>query len=139
MQATPLKVLALPKYPLEGASSRYCVHQFIPWLERSGLQCTVIPFMDTKLYRLSQRSGQTWQKIWRSLACSLRRLQLLLLARRYDVIFIQRELIPAVPPVLEWLLAKLGTPLVFIYDDKPPRVTKTVDRRYRINAFKAWQ
>jgi glycosyltransferase involved in cell wall biosynthesis len=117
MRATPLKVLALPKYPLEGASSRYCVHQFIPWLERSGLQCTVIPFMDTKLYRLSQRSGQTWQKIWRSLACSLRRLQLPLLARRYDVIFIQRELIPAVPPVLEWVLAKLGTPLVFIYDD----------------------
>jgi glycosyltransferase involved in cell wall biosynthesis len=117
MQATPLKVLALPKYPLDGASSRYCVHQFIPWLERSGLHCSVMPFMDDELYRLSQGGGNHWQKLWRALSATLRRLRLPFIAHRYDVIFIQRELIPALPPVLEWLLAKLGTPLVFIYDD----------------------
>ena len=117
MQATPLKVLALPKYPMDGASSRYCVHQFIPWLERAGMQCSVMPFMNTELYQLSQRSGNPWQKLGRAVGAILRRLRLPFIAHRYDVIFIQRELIPAVPPVLEWVLAKLGTPLVFIYDD----------------------
>ena len=46
------KILFLPKYDKQGASSRYRLFQYIPYLEKKGLQITVRPlFSDTYLKR----------------------------------------------------------------------------------------
>lgn len=114
---SPLKVLFLTRYPIEGASSRYRVFQYLPHLAALGLQCSVQSFMDARMYRLSQLHGRTGAKMLSTLRATLARLGVLWQWRRYDVIYLQRELLPFGPPVVERWLVRRGAVLVFDYDD----------------------
>lgn len=112
-----IRILFLTRYPAEGASSRYRVFQYLPYLEARGLQCTVQSFMDAKMYRLNLRPGRTLTKIAATLRATVRRLTVLWRWRDYDIIYMQRELLPFGPPLLErWLRAR-GAVLLFDYDD----------------------
>jgi glycosyltransferase involved in cell wall biosynthesis len=113
----PLKVLFLTRYPLEGASSRYRVHQYLPALEALGVQCTVQCFMDEPMYRLSFSPGRTLTKAGMTLRATLRRLRTLLGWRGYDLIYMQRELLPFGPPWVERWLHRRGAVMLFDYDD----------------------
>lgn len=113
----PLRVLFLTRYPVEGASSRYRVFQYVPHLEKLGVQCTVQSFMDTAMYRMTLQSGHTLKKIWATARAVLARLKTLSNWRSYDVIYMQRELFPFGPPLLERSLKKRGAVIFFDYDD----------------------
>ncbi len=112
-----LSVLFLTRYPEEGASSRYRVFQYIPHLEKGGIACTVQSFMDSEMYRLSLSEGGTPRKIMLTLKAVYRRLRMLARFRQFDVIYMQRELLPFGPPLLERFLKRMGVPLAFDYDD----------------------
>ncbi len=112
-----LRVLFLTRYPIEGASSRYRVFQYIPHLEEMGVDCTVQSFMDARMYRLSLSSGSTVKKFILTIIATLKRLRLLASFRQFDVIYMQRELLPFGPPLLERCLKLLGARLAFDYDD----------------------
>jgi len=113
-----VKVLFLATYPEEGASSRLRITQFFPYLERHGVACTFRPLFDTAFYRRFYQPGATVGKALRLAALTLRRLVDVLGARRYDVVFVQREAHIIGPPVFEWLLARLvRRPLVYDFDD----------------------
>jgi len=116
-QHRSLKVLFLTRYPLEGASSRYRVHQYLPALEALGVQCTVQSFMDDEMYRLSFSPGRTVTKAVMTLRATTRRLRALLGWRRYDLVYLQRELFPFGPPVVERWLRHRGAVMLFDYDD----------------------
>ncbi|MHA7887791.1 glycosyltransferase family 4 protein [Roseicyclus sp.] len=111
------RVLFLTRYPVEGASSRYRVFQYLPHLERHGVQAEVQSFMDTPMYRLSLSSGRTGAKIAATLRATLRRLRALGRWRRYDALYLQRELLPFGGPVVERWLKHRGAVLFFDYDD----------------------
>ena len=113
----PLKVLFLTRYPVEGASSRYRVHQYVPQLEALGVRCTVQSFMDEAMYRLSFTPGRTARKAWMTLQATVRRWRALLRWREYDLIYMQRELFPFGPPWAERWLRRRGAALLFDYDD----------------------
>lgn len=113
----PLRVLFLTRYPVEGASSRYRVFQYVPHLEKLGVQCTVQSFMDTAMYRMTLQSGHTLKKVWATARAVLARLKALSKWRSYDVIYMQRELFPFGPPVLERFLKKQRAVIFFDYDD----------------------
>jgi glycosyltransferase involved in cell wall biosynthesis len=110
-------VLFLTRYPVEGASSRYRVHQYVPFLEQQGISCTVQSFMDASMYRLSLSPGRTWRKLLATGLAVLRRMSALRRWKRYDVIYMQRELLPFGPPVLERWLKRSGAVLFFDLDD----------------------
>lgn len=112
-----LKVLFLTRYPVEGASSRYRVYQYIDHLEQLGVECTVQSFMDKTLYQLSMQKGRTLQKLWMTLKAFLARFLVILKWKDYDVIYMQRELFPFGPPVVERMLKKRGATIFFDYDD----------------------
>lgn len=112
-----MKVLFLTRYPVSGASSRYRVFQYVPHLEAMGVSCRVQSFMDEAMYRLSMSPGRTGSKIWATLCATLRRLAVLARAGRYDIIYMQRELFPFGPPVIERLLKARGKLVLFDYDD----------------------
>ena len=114
---SPLKVLFLTRYPEQGASSRYRVFQYVPHLEEMDISCTVQSFMDEEMYRLSLSSGGTLRKIGLTLRATIRRLSALSRFREYDVIYMQRELLPFGPPLIERFLKRMGVPLVYDYDD----------------------
>lgn len=113
----PLKVLFLTRYPMEGASSRYRVFQYVPYLEALGVRCEVQSFMDAPMYRLSFSRGRTLAKAWATARASVRRIAAVLRHADYDLVYMQRELLPFGPPLLERWLRRRGKPLLFDYDD----------------------
>lgn len=117
MTHRPLRVLFLTRYPVEGASSRYRVFQYLPYLKKLGVEADVQSFMDTPMYHLSMGPGRTGLKILSTLRATTRRLWALRRWRHYDVLYLQRELLPFGWPAIEGWLKRRGATLVFDYDD----------------------
>jgi glycosyltransferase involved in cell wall biosynthesis len=117
MTRRPLKVLFLTRYPVQGASSRYRVFQYLPFLERLGVQANVQSLMDADMYALSTQRGRTGRKVLATLGAVIRRLWALRKWRQYDLIYLQRELLPFGPPIVERWLKRRGAVLMFDYDD----------------------
>ncbi len=112
-----LKILFLTRYPNEGASSRYRVYQYLPYLESMGVSCTSQSFMNQEMYELYFSPGSTLRKMWFFVRALTVRLNSLRGYRQYDIVFMQRELFPIGPPVIERYLRKKGVKLIFDYDD----------------------
>jgi len=112
-----LRVLFLTDHPEEGASSRFRVYQYVPFLERQNIVCRVEPFTSKALYKLIHESGHTLEKLGRTFTCALRRVVQLVVSRRYDVVLIHREAFPFGPPVFELMFLALARRLIFDFDD----------------------
>lgn len=113
-----MKVLALASYPNEAAATRYRITQFVAPLAEHGIEVTVRPFMDSKLFRALYKREELPRTALGLAYSSLRRLGDVWRARRADVLFIQREAMMIGPPVIEWLSSKaVGRPMVLDLDD----------------------
>lgn len=112
-----IHVLFLTRYPIEGASSRYRVFQYLQYLDSLGISADVQSFMDRSMYELSMSPGRTGAKIWSTLKAILKRLWFLRGWHKYDALYLQRELFPIGPPIIEAALKKRGAVLLFDYDD----------------------
>ena len=109
-----MKVLLLSRYGRLGASSRIRSLQYLPFFELKGWQINVISlFSDSYVQALYSGQSQ-WSQV---ITGYLQRLKSLLLVRRYDLIWIEKEIFPFMPALAEWLLAKAGIPYVVDYDD----------------------
>ena len=110
-----MKVLALTRYEALGASSRVRFYQFLPALEAAGIHVTTAPFLgDDYLRRLYNGQGRGAAPI---IAAYGRRLTQLLSARKYDLLWIEKELLPWLPASVETFLSRTGTRFVVDYDD----------------------
>lgn len=112
-----MRVLFLTKYPEEGASSRYRVYQYLPYLEKRGISCSVKPFMSQRMYQLVFKKGKTVRKFCSTALAVFRRIAVLIGVGKYDLIFLQRECFPFGPPFMERYLKARGLPTIFDYDD----------------------
>lgn len=113
-----IRVLALASYPVEAASSRYRIVQFIEPLARRGIDVTFIPFLDSALFEALYKPGVLMRRLPRLLWRTLRRVGVLFAATRADVVFVQREAMLFGPPLVEWLIARvLRKPMIVDLDD----------------------
>jgi glycosyltransferase involved in cell wall biosynthesis len=110
-----LHVLFLTKYPPRGASSRYRVYQYIPYLEDAGFACTV-QSLHTGAYLESRYRGRGRSPAYYA-ARMLGRLRSIAAVDRRTIVFIQKELLPFAPPIPEYLLHRSGARLVCDVDD----------------------
>lgn len=115
MNPSQPSVLFLTKYARNGASSRYRTFQYLPWLEQTGFRCEVRPLFDEAylVHRYTSGRGQ----IRDILRAFLRRLGALVIARRFDLVVIEYELLPYFPALLERLLRWVGGSYLVDYDD----------------------
>ena len=110
-----MKILLLSRYSELGASSRIRNYQYIPYLEAHGFRITVAPLFDDEyLKALYSHGRRDWRRI---LSNYCNRFHYLLGSRSYDLIWIEKELFPFVPALLEILLSHVGVPYVVEYDD----------------------
>lgn len=115
-----MKILFLTKYSSLGSSSRYRVYQFLPYYKAAGLDCSVANF-HTDTYVRQFIGMQDWRPKARCLpyltSRYLRRLLCLLQASRYDLVVVEREVFPFLPPSLDSLLFQVAKAVVVEYDD----------------------
>jgi glycosyltransferase involved in cell wall biosynthesis len=117
-----MNFLALTKYGPLGASSRVRTLQYVPHLQAAGLDVTVRPLLDDAY--LARRYAGQGSGLAFILRAYLTRVGEAFRARRYDLVWIEKEMMPWVPGLVErGLLA--GTPYVLDYDDA---VFHTYDR-----------
>lgn len=112
-----MRVLFVIPHPIEGPSSRFRIYQYIPYLERMGVSCTVRPFVSSDQVRELYKDGNTIKKIVLTMRGLGGRIADIFRAPRYDVVFVLREAFALGPPVVETALARLGGKLVFDFDD----------------------
>ncbi len=112
-----MNVLFLTKYPADGASSRYRVYQYLPYLDAAGIGYRVQPFMSEAMYALVNRPGRRLRKAAHAAFAVLRRLAELARCGRYDLIYLQRECLPLGPPLMERAFRRRRIPTIFDYDD----------------------
>lgn len=112
-----MKVLFWVPYPREGASNRYRVDQYLPYLEKSGIEYAVHSFWDKASYSILYKKGRFLGKLFSFARGAALRLLDVLRIRKYDVVFIHREAMPIGGAMLESAIFFLGRPIVFDFDD----------------------
>jgi glycosyltransferase involved in cell wall biosynthesis len=113
-----MKVLALASHPIQAASTRYRLHQFVEPLSERGITLTIRPFLNSQLFKSLYDRNALPRTALGLLGAGLLRFKDVLAARRADVILIQREAMIFGPPVIEWLCTQLnGRPMVLDLDD----------------------
>ena len=110
-----LRVLLLSRYAARGASSRVRMYQYLDALAAAGIAVTPAPlFTDLDLDHRYATGGYAWRGV---AAATVRRLRALAGRGRYDALWIEYELLPFAPAVVERLLVAGGPPYVVEYDD----------------------
>lgn len=109
-----MRVLLLSRYGELGASSRVRFLQYLSYFRAHGADVSVAPLFPDAYVRSLYEGGSRW---WEVFSGYLRRVAVLLGARRFDVVIIEKELFPFMPAVAERLLCAVGVPCVVDYDD----------------------
>jgi hypothetical protein len=115
-----MTVTYFSKSSIIGPSSRYRVFQFLPHFHAEGIDCTVSPlFGETyfKILEVRQSWLRTLLKVPYVFVRFLRRLWELFTLGRRDLIVIEGQLFPYVPPVVERLLQWCRYRVVVEMDD----------------------
>lgn len=109
-----INVLVLTRYDQLGASSRVRFLQFLPELKSRGLAFEVRPFLDDDYIRALY--GGKPIRVSTILAAYLARLKAVLRHGHFDLIWIEKEVLPWLPSAVELALVR-GTPYVVDLDD----------------------
>lgn len=117
IESRRVRVLALSPIPEEGAGCRFRIAQYLPYLREAGYDVTIRSFYTPEFFRLVYRRGHHLRKGLSFVGLVWRRLKVLLELGRYDLVFLYREAIPLGPPLIEWLIAARGIPIVYDFDD----------------------
>lgn len=110
-----MRILFLPRYGPQGASSRYRIWQYVPLFEGAGHDVEVRPLVDDgyleQLYRTGRRGGR-----WLAAGYAARFLAALRVGR-YDTVICEQEIFPFLPAAAEMFVTKLNSRFILDYDD----------------------
>jgi glycosyltransferase involved in cell wall biosynthesis len=112
---TSKKILILPRYEPQAASSRYRFYQYIPHLNAQGWDVTVNPLLSNNYVKYLYE--KTPLPVIEIIQAYLKRIIQLLEKNKFDVIWLQQELFPWLPAVFENILVKGRSKIVADYDD----------------------
>lgn len=109
-----MKVLALTRYDRLGASSRMRTHQYLPWLNMEDIDMLVLPLF-SDAYVTGLQSGQ--KNLREIVTAYPQRLQALVNAQSFDLVWIEKEALPWLPAWIERIFLPKRIPYVLDYDD----------------------
>lgn len=108
------KLLALTRYCRDGASSRVRFYQFVPALEAAGYTVMEAPLFGPDYVARLYRGGSS---IFHTGHDLLRRALSLMVLPKVDLIWVEKEVLPWLPPLVERLLFRAGAPFILDLDD----------------------
>jgi glycosyltransferase involved in cell wall biosynthesis len=107
-----MRLLMLPRYEALGASSRLRSYQYLPKLSDAGIDVTVSPLLSDAYVRALYGGGRGVHEVvkgyWRRVLAQLS-------AEKFDIVWLEKEFLPWMPPVLERIPGKAI--LVVDFDD----------------------
>ena len=107
------KILVLTKYGSLGGSSRYRFYQYLPYLKSQDFEIAVAPLLDNQYVTGINKGNRNFSHV---LLSYFHRLMRLIRDRDYDLLWIEKELLPYVPEWLERILIG-NIPYAVDYDD----------------------
>ena len=110
-----MKILLLSRYSRLGASSRLRSYQYLPYLKTHGIDVDVAPLLEND-YLKNLYAGRR-KDLREILRAYIRRLGLLINSNNFDLLWVEKEILPWFPAWAEAILAHLGIPYVVDYDD----------------------
>lgn len=111
-----MKILALATHPIEGASTRYRVLAYRPFLERHGFTVAFHPFFPSKALATIYRSGSPLGKLYYMIRGAMERAAQLR-SRDFDLLLIHREIFPLGWTVFLSQLKRRRFRIIYDYDD----------------------
>jgi glycosyltransferase involved in cell wall biosynthesis len=143
-----MKILFLIPYPIgKSPSQRFRFEQYFSLLISSGHSYQAQSFLSDRGWEIVYAKGKTFSKFMAVVNGFLRRLKSILIASRYDVVFIHREATPVGPPIFEWLVSKvLRKKIIYDFDDaiwltdktSEGRLEKFIRYRSKVSAICKW-
>ncbi|MCZ6596956.1 MAG: glycosyltransferase family 4 protein, partial [Planctomycetota bacterium] len=112
--ARPVRVLLLSRYGELGASSRMRSYQYLPALERAGIDVTVAPLLEDD-YLIDRYGGRRGLRA--AARGTVQRLRRLKARSGFDLLWVEKEIFPWLPAWGELRLSRGDTPMVVDYDD----------------------
>jgi glycosyltransferase involved in cell wall biosynthesis len=112
-----LYVIALAPYPDAAAATRFRLRQLVEPLDRLGVHLEIDCFLGNDAFATLYHRSAWRRTVLASVKGLLSRLRMLARARRADVVVVQREAMMLGPPIIEWVLHRLGVALVLDLDD----------------------
>lgn len=112
-----MKVLFWVPYPTEGASNRYRVEQYLPFLKSEGIGYALRPFWSATAYRQLYERKHYFRKLYFFFLGTMNRISDIFRISRYDIVFIQRQAYPIGGLFFERILFLLRKPFIFDFDD----------------------
>jgi len=112
-----MKILFIVPYSTEGASNRFRVEQYLPYLDKEGIEYDIRPFVSSRFYKILYSKKQRTKKVIYFIQAFFNRIIDVIRLRRYDLVFIHRETCPFGPPIFEWLICKFKKPIIYDFDD----------------------
>lgn len=112
-----MKILFWVPYPTEGASNRYRIEQYLPYLQIINIKYSLHPFWSSYSYKILYKPRYYFKKICFFIFGTLSRIFDLMRIMQYDIVVIHREAYPIGDPFFETILNILGKPFIFDFDD----------------------
>lgn len=114
-----MKILFLIPYPQQEApSQRFRFEQYFELLAKNGHSFEVQSFLSGKNWKVFYSKGEAIQKCMILITGFIKRIRILFTLRKFDFIFIHREVAPIGPPVFEWAIARIfQKKIIYDFDD----------------------
>ena len=109
-----MRILLLSRYSQIGSSSRLRHYQFLPFLAAEGIEVDIAPLLPDDYLSTIYRSRQRPLAI--IAAAYLRRIRASMRVHDYDLVWVEKEVLPWLPYGIEELLLR-GVPYVIDFDD----------------------
>ena len=109
-----MRILILTRYSRMGASSRMRALQYLPSLDSEGIDVTVSPLFSDAYVGGLQQGKKSLMEVFSGYS---RRLRSLLMSQPFDLFWIEKELLPWMPALVERMLLPKRIPYVLDYDD----------------------
>jgi len=110
-----MKILLLSRYNHMGASSRVRFYQYLPYLATQGIHVTVANLLGSNY--LEDLYGGRRRRFGDIIGAYIRRLGYIIKSNRFDLLWVQSEILPWLPALGEKILYHLNIPYVVDYDD----------------------
>lgn len=113
------KILFITPYPYQQApSQRFRFEQYEKLLQEQDHELYFASFYDHKSWKIIYDHGKVLKKSLAIAKAIIKRMRLMFLLKKYDYIFIHREVAPLGPPFFEFVIAKvLKRKYIYDFDD----------------------